>query len=242
MQPGIVAASLVLGLWVSIKLDGDGGVGGATVPPSLPSSRFVSVCRGRRARPARRQPRSRAPIGEEHGSPSQSTGGGPAAARVRAGRSEARSRPLGPHVTRRRGRAPHPRTKRRGRAPGCGEDPRLGPGRGAQRDWVAPRVALDALRPDEGDGVGRNGSELHLRPGDHRRPDSSNARQNRATRPSFPPCVVWPFKGSVPPSLAWALLCKASWLDPKPQTIEGGNKGGPAIGWVGPGAPWLHCR
>lgn len=77
--------------------------------------------------------------------------------------------------------------------------------------------------------MGRNGRELHLRPGDHRRLDSSNARQNRATRPSFLPSLC-----SV--ALQGVLLC------PEPQTIERGNKGGPSMGWVGPGAPWLHRR
>lgn len=108
----------------------------------------------------------------------------------RAGRSEARSRPLGPHVTRQRGRAPHPRTKRRGRPPGCGQEPRRRPRLGAHRDWVAPLVALDTLRPDEGDNVGHSSSVLHLRPGDHRRLDSCYARQNRANRLSCLPCVV----------------------------------------------------
>lgn len=63
----------------------------------------------------------------------------------RPGRSEARSRPLGPHVTRRRGRAPHPRTKRRGRAPGCEEDPRRGLRRGAHSGWVAPPRCIGCL-------------------------------------------------------------------------------------------------
>lgn len=128
----------------------------------------------------------------------------------RAGRSEARSRPLDPHVTRQRG-APLTLGQSAGSALlGAGKSQGEGPGSGRTGTGWPPSLPWMPCALMKETTWGTVAASCTLGQGNHKRLDSSNSRQNHATRLSCLPCVVWPFKGSVPPSLVWALLCKTS--------------------------------